>query len=99
MLTLQLSYSRGQTSIFIFLTYRPVLQIDAIFSALLFAVLLPCSSICFHMSYISLSFMWGSILTLYNSNPLETVNKQMHGPLLFIKELLWEVCNRFDGAD
>lgn len=43
--------------------------------------------------------MWGSILTLYNSNPLETVNKQMRGPFLFIKELLWEVCDRFDGAD
>ena len=39
MLTLQLSYSRGQTSIFIFLTYHPVLQIDAVFSSLLFAVL------------------------------------------------------------
>lgn len=39
MLTLQLSYSRGQTSIFVFLTYHPVLQIDAIFSSLLFAVL------------------------------------------------------------
>lgn len=66
----------GRQVFWSFLTCHPILQVHAITSTLLLLVSFLFLPFVFNISYVTLSFMQGSILTLYNSNSFETVKNK-----------------------